>query len=256
MQYFEAGDGARLAYFRSGAGSPTVVFVHGWQAENAVWTPVIAALGNNVGVVAVDLRGSGESRSAAGPFSLERYAADLQELIEALGIAPVVVVGHSMGATVALRLATDAPQLVRALVLIAPVPASGGGYSPKGEAYLKSTAGDSAAARNWLARTFSRPPDETLLGPLCDAVGKTDRATALESFESWAHADFAESTRSILAPALVVAPERDNPDIYETKVAALLPNARFVLLPESAHYAILEKPAEIAALIRANINER
>ena len=51
------------------------------------------------------------------------------------------------------------------------------------------------------------------------------------------------------APAIVVAPERDNPEMYERKVAALLPNARFVLLPACGHYAIMERPSEIATLI-------
>lgn len=246
MQHFRASDAAELAYAESGSGSPAIVFIHGWQAEGAVWASVVEALGPSARLVSVDLRGSGESRTAAGPYNLERYAADLRELIEARGLAPAVLVGHSMGATVALRLAVDAPQLVRGLVLIAPVPASGGGYSPKGEAYLKATAGDPTAARNWLSRTFASAPDETILGRLCAAAAKTERATALESFESWAHADFAESTRSISAPALVVGPQHDNPDVSENTVAAFLPNAVFVPLPETAHYAILEKPDAIA----------
>lgn len=250
MRHFCASDGAELAYVESGSGVPTIVFVHGWQAEGAVWAPIVEELGPNVHTVAVDLRGSDDSRGAPGPFSLERYATDLRELIEVRGLGAVVVVGHSMGATVALRLAVDAPQVVRRLVLIAPVPASGGGYSPKGEAYLKATAGDPVAARNWLARTFASAPDEAILERLCGAAAKTAAGTALESFESWAHADFAEATRTISAPALVIAPANDNPDVSEQKVAALLPNARFVVLPESAHYAIVEKPREIAALIR------
>lgn len=249
MQHFRASDGTKLAYTESGSKPPAILFIHGWQAAALVWAPVVDALGPSVRAVTVDLRGNGESRPAAGPFSLERYASDLRELIEALNLAPAVLVGHSMGATVALRLAVDAPQLLRALVLIAPVPASGGGYSPKGEAYLKATAGDPVATRNWLARTLCGTPDGTVLDSLCKAAAQTDRATTLESFESWAHAGFAESTRSIAVPTLVIAPQFDNPGLYEAKVAALLPNARFVVLPDAAHYAIVEKPREIAQLI-------
>jgi pimeloyl-ACP methyl ester carboxylesterase len=88
-----------------------------------------------------------------------------------------------------------------------------------------------------------------ILQQLCDAAGKTPRDAALESFESWANADFAEATRTISAPAIVIAPERDNPEMYQRKVAALLPNSRFVELPDCGHYAILERPGEIATLI-------
>jgi pimeloyl-ACP methyl ester carboxylesterase len=249
MLTFRAADGAELAYEERGAGLPAVLFVHGWQADRSVWRDVIGALDRDVRAVAVDLRGGGASRRAAGPFALERFAADLREFVEALRLGPVILAGHSMGGTVALRFALDAPELTRGLVLISPVPASGGGYSPKGEAYLRATAGDAEAARAWLARTFAGTPDDAMLDRVCTAAARADREASLDSFESWAHADFAEATRSISAPALVVAPQHDLPEVYERKVAALLPNAQFVVLPDSGHYAILERPREIARLI-------
>jgi pimeloyl-ACP methyl ester carboxylesterase len=238
-----------LAYVEQGSGNARLLFVHGWQADHTVWNDVIAELGPGTRTVAVDLRGSGASAGAGGPHNLERFAADLRELIEALGIEPLVVVGHSMGATVALRLAVDAPELVSGLILIAPVPAGGAGFSSKGADYLRATAGDPAAARKWLSAMFAGETDVALLQRLCDAAGKTPRDAALESFESWANADFAEATRTISAPAIVVAPERDNPETYQRKVAALLHNARFVDLPDCGHYAIVERPGEIAKLI-------
>lgn len=51
-------------------------------------------------------------------------------------------------------------------------------------------------------------------------------------------------------PALVIAPEYDAPENVREKVAALLPNARFEILADCGHYAVLEQPAEIAALVR------
>jgi 3-oxoadipate enol-lactonase len=225
------------------------LFFHGWQADHTVWNDVIAELGPGKRSVAVDLRGGGASNGARGPYNLERFAADVRELVGALGIGPVVVVGHSMGATVALRLAVDAPELVSGLILIAPVPAGGAGFSPKGADYLRATAGDPKAARKWLSAMFGGETDVAILQQLCDAAGKTPRDAALESFESWANADFAEATRTISAPAIVIAPERDNPEMYQRKVAALLPNSRFVELPDCGHYAILERPGEIATLI-------
>jgi len=210
---------------------------------------VIAALGDGVRAIAIDQRGNGESRAAHGPYRLERIAADVGELIAQLGLEGAVVVGHSMGATVALRLAVDAPERVRGLVLIAPVPASGGGFSEKGEAFLRSTAGNPVAARNWLARTFAGTPDEAKLERVCAIAAKNDRDATLASFESWAHADFAGATKSIGVPVLVIAPEHDRPEVAEAKVSALIPNAQHVVLPEAGHYAQLEKPREIAQLI-------
>lgn len=247
---FRTSDGAELSYEERGSDGPRLLFVHGWQGNRSVWRAAIDALPAEYRTVSVDLRGSGDSESAPGPYTLERFAADLRELIESLGIAPVVLVGHSMGGTVVLRLAVDAPELTRGIVLIAPVPASGGGFSPKGAAYLRATAGNPDAVRGWLTRTILNPPDEATLDFLCAAAAKAAPDAALASFESWAYADFADETKSIVAPALVIAPEHDAPDTCENKVAALLPNARFAVLPHSAHYANVERPHEVARLIQ------
>jgi pimeloyl-ACP methyl ester carboxylesterase len=250
MQRFRASDGAELAFVEQGSGDARLLFVHGWQADHTVWNDVISGLGPGTRSVAVDLRGSGASNSAGGPYSLSRFATDVRELIDTLGIGPVVVVGHSMGGQIALRLAVDSPEAVAGLILIAPVPASGAGFTPKGTDYLRATAGAPAAARKWLSHTFAREPDAAVLDRVCVAAAAMPKAAALESFESWSTADFAEATRAISARTIVVAPEHDNPEMYEHKVAALLPNARFMLLPDCAHYAILEQPAAIAAIIR------
>ncbi len=249
MRRFRAHDGAELAVFEQGLGAARLLFVHGWQADHTVWDDAISELGPGSRSVAVDLRGSGSSSNAAGPYNLERFAADLRELISAASIGPVVVVGHSMGATTALRLAVDAPEAVAGLILIAPVPPSGGDFTAKGAEYLRATVGDPVAARKWLSRTFWREPDARVLDRLGVAAATTPRNVALESFESWANADFAEVTKSISAPAIVVGPEHDNPEMYERKVAALLPTARFIVLPDCGHYAILEQPKAIAAII-------
>jgi len=248
-QVFRASDGAEIAYSNSGAGEPALVFIHGWQGDRTVWGDVVKALGPGVRTIAIDQRGNGDSRTARGPFCLERFAADVRELVAQLGLEHAVVIGHSMGATVALRLAVDSPDVVRGLVLIGPVPASGGGFSAKGEAFLRSTAGDPVAVRTWLARTFAGTPDETKLDRVCAIAAKADRDATLESFESWAFADFAEQTRAIAVPVIVIAPEHDAPEAAEARVTALLPNAQHVVLAGAGHYAQLEKPREIAELI-------
>jgi pimeloyl-ACP methyl ester carboxylesterase len=229
---------------------PAVVFVHGWQGDRTVWRDVIAALGSDVRAVAVDLPGNGEASDAQGPYNIQRFSDAVRDVIESQGLAPAVVVGHSMGAKIALRLAVDAPQLVRGLILIGPVPAGDVGFSLKREAYLRATAGDPAKAKEWLSRYFAGEPNPQALEALCNAAARMSRDAALEAFESFAHADFAEATRCITAPVLIVATSQDPLDYCERKIASLLPNARCVNLPAEAHYVIVEKPDEIAKIVR------
>ncbi|HTA54824.1 MAG TPA: alpha/beta hydrolase [Candidatus Acidoferrales bacterium] len=250
MKRFRASDGAELAYSDSGSGAPVFVFVHGWQGDRSVWRGIVAALAPEIRAITVDQRGSGDSNGAPGPYGLERLAADLHDLVTALDVAPVVIVGHSMGGTVALRFAVDYPEATQGLVLIAPVPASGGGFSERRVEYLRSTAGDPVVVRHWLTRTLSAEHDAATLDRLCAVARLTPREAGLESFASWGFADFADATRRIKAPALVIAPEHDAAESVKRNVAALLPNAEYVVLPDGAHYAIVEQPQQIAELIR------
>ncbi len=250
MRAFRAGDGAELWFSETGNGEPALLFLHGWQADRSVWDEIIAQLCEDFRCIAVDLRGSGASSGAPGPYRLEQFADDLRVLVQFLGLSSVVAVGHSMGGTTALRFAVDAPVLVKGLVLVAPVPPSDAGFSEKRAAYLRATAGNPVAVRQWLTRTFAAPPPSHALDSLCRAAARTRREAALESFESWGFADFAKETRCIAAPVLVIAPSDDAPERTQSNVAALLRDGSFEIVPECGHYAIVERPQAIAALVR------
>ena len=226
-----------------------LLFIHGWQADHRVWDGVIAELSPKARCVAVDLPGSGASRDAGGPYTIERFAAGLLEVIEEHGLAPVVVVGHSMGAKIALQLAIDAPDAVTSLVLIAPVPTGPAGFSEKGIAGLRATCGNDENARRWLSRLFAGEPDPEALQVVCEAAAATPPDAGLEALESWSTTDLTDASATVTAPVIVIAPERDNVEMQKNKVAALLPNCRFVTVADAGHYAMLEKPREIAEII-------
>lgn len=155
-----------------------------------------------------------------------------------------------MGAKVALQLALDAPQLVKALILLAPVAAGPANFSEKGVAFLRSTVGHPDNVRKWLTRTLKPDPPAEILDRLSLAAARVDDEAALQSFESWSTTDLSEASRGIRIPAVVIAPEHDDPKMQQERVAALLPNARFTILEDSAHYAQLEQPEAIAKIIR------
>ena len=96
-------------------GTP-VVAIHGITANHRSFSPLAARL--EAPVLAVDLRGRGGSRGLPAPFGLEQHADDVAAAIAAAGIERAIVVGHSMGAYVAVRLAAARPELVEALVLV------------------------------------------------------------------------------------------------------------------------------------------
>jgi len=107
-------DGTELRVVELGGAGPPIVVLHGLMGRAATWWPVARWLAGHGRVVGLDARGHGRSE-ARGPWTTQRMAADVVELLAATG--PAVVVGHSMGALQGLVAAAERPDLVRGLVV-------------------------------------------------------------------------------------------------------------------------------------------
>ena len=107
-----------MHYELSGDGSPSLVLVHGFACDHTNWTAQVKALSGRYRVVTCDLRGHGSTPGQPQDCSIETYGADVAELVEALQLAPAVLVGHSMGCRIVLEAARQRPGAVAGLVLI------------------------------------------------------------------------------------------------------------------------------------------
>jgi len=114
-------NGVRLVCDDTGSG-PAVLLLHGFTGTAATWTKQLVSFGRHHRTIAVDLLGHGRSDAVvdADRYGLDRQAADLAALLGALEIPTAAVVGYSMGARIALRLAVDRPRVVETLVLESP----------------------------------------------------------------------------------------------------------------------------------------
>ena len=102
----------------AGNAHPPIVFVHGFACGHTDWDAQVAHLSPRHQTVVVDLRGHGASPGSAADCSIERYGADVAEVMRALNLPPAIVVGHSLGCRVAIEAALQAPEHTRALVLV------------------------------------------------------------------------------------------------------------------------------------------
>lgn len=113
-----AGGDLRVAIWDPvGARTADVLLVHGVTSSHLAWPLLVERL-PGVRAIAPDLRGRGASNGLAGPSSMRAHADDLTAVLDALGVAQTVVVGHSMGAFVAVVLAHRQPERVTRLVLV------------------------------------------------------------------------------------------------------------------------------------------
>ena len=110
-------DGGELFVARWGEG-PVVLAVHGITANHAAWQWVAGELGDEVTLLAPDLRGRGASGGLPGPYGMAAHAADLVAILDQVGTGAAVVVGHSMGAYVAATMAARYPDRVGPVLLV------------------------------------------------------------------------------------------------------------------------------------------
>ncbi|HZF58838.1 MAG TPA: alpha/beta hydrolase [Rubrobacter sp.] len=142
-----------LAISRAGDGPDPVVCLHGITAQHRAFNAAARLIGPSRGLVGVDLRGRGDSEKPESGYGLDVHAADVVRVLDHLGLRDAVLVGHSMGGFVALKIALAYPDRVRALALI------DGGW-PRVEAAPEEMTDEqereAEAIREGLARAFGR----------------------------------------------------------------------------------------------------
>jgi haloacetate dehalogenase len=114
-------NGIRQHYLDAGSG-PVVVLLHGFPETSYAWRHQITVLAERYRVIAPDLRGYGETDKPAAGYDKRTMALDIVELLKALGISKIALVGHDRGARVATRFAKDHPAMVDRLVVMDNVP--------------------------------------------------------------------------------------------------------------------------------------
>lgn len=114
-----SGDGIAMSWGHWPGSGPTVVGLHGVTASYANFVGVADRLCARRPLLALDLRGRGDTdKPESGPFGMAQHAHDVAAAMRGWGLQDAVVVGHSMGAFVAVALAAEHPDLVRGLVLV------------------------------------------------------------------------------------------------------------------------------------------
>ncbi|MGH8972656.1 MAG: alpha/beta fold hydrolase [Acidimicrobiia bacterium] len=267
-------DGGTLAVPLSGAGlgagTPIVLAVHGITGSHRAWTPVARHLGDDVTLLAPDLRGRGASQ-LPGPYGLSTHLDDLVGVLDHVGARSVVLAGHSMGAFVVARLAAARPDRTEAVALVdgglvLPVPTD---VEPDrvlemvlgpALARLRMTFPTPAAYRDfWRAHpAFAGPGmwhadaedyvDYDLTGEpgqfrsrVSEAAVRADGADLLD-VAAVRHALMALSGPTVVIRAPRGLLDEPNPLLPESAVAeakAALPHLADVLVPDTNHYQIL-----------------
>jgi pyruvate dehydrogenase E2 component (dihydrolipoamide acetyltransferase) len=247
------------ALFAGPRKAQTLVFVHGLGGSLSTWQIVLGGLADEWRLIAIDLPGHGQSAKTAGAdYSIAGHAAAVAEALEGAGVRDAIVVGHSLGGAVALRLASEQPGPVRGLALID----SAGLGEEVGADLLASMAGEPGpeTARALLELFMA---DQKLVSPRAveEMAGNQTAEGGWTAQQATANAAFAsgqqsgidrEALRSVTQPALVIWGERDRviPVDHAYAAARTLPDAVVAVLPGIGHVPQVEAPERVTTLIR------
>jgi N-formylmaleamate deformylase len=251
-------EGGSLHYHRTGGDKPDLLLLHGITDSALCWTRVARDLEAEFDVVMPDARGHGRSRSVGTDVDLPRLAADAAAVLDALGLAPALVFGHSMGAVTAAMPPAPRPDLVRALVLEDPPIERGYHFNPeflKGwQADLATWADLSPEARHARAAAENPGWDRIETDPLGDAKALVDPAV-LDHTGSIVATDWPEVFARIRRPGLLITGDRSLGAIVSPETAAATitrwPAGRIVHVPGAGHCVHRDRWDEAMAPIRS-----
>jgi pimeloyl-ACP methyl ester carboxylesterase len=243
-------DGVALAYDESGRGDPPLVFVHGLACNRGFWPSQLEHFAGAHRVIAVDLRGHGDSDAPHQQYRMQLLADDLAWICERLGVVRPVLVGHSMGGLVALELAAAEPERVRAVVMIDSVLVPGGNRAAVVHEMVGGLRGPDPGGvlRDYYARFFGPYDDPELATWVLDQVVRTPPHVTSsvweESLEDWSDAGALARATAPLAYL-----DTGTPNANLTRAAALQPGMVVGRTIGSGHFSPLAVPAQINAML-------
>lgn len=242
------------AYVMVGTGDHHVLALHGWFGSALGWGHLTEYLNTtDFTYVFADLRGYGSRRGEQGRYTMAEAAADAIELADDLGWDRFSLLGHSMSGVAIQHVLLRAPDRVRRLVGVAPVPASG---LPLGEAdwALFSGAAGSPDKRAAIVNfaTGSRLTPAFVTAIVRHSLDNSDQAAFGGYLQSWARADIVAQVKGSEVPVKVITGEHDPSqpaEFMEQTWLQVYPNSELEVLRGTGHYPMHETPVALAVAI-------
>jgi non-heme chloroperoxidase len=245
--------GLRLECAEQGPpGGEPVLCLHGITDSWRSFEPVLPWLPGQWHTIAFSQRGHGGSDKPEGGYRTRDFAADAAALIEALELPPVVIVGHSMGAVNALRLAIDRPDLVRGVVAAGAFASFGD--KPELVAFVRDTMltlTDSVPrelADGFQRDTLAGPVPDGLIETMVDECLRTPAAVWRAAFAGLLEDDFSTELGRVRVPVLLPWGDADAfaPDADQQRLLRELPQASRSVYRRAGHALHWEQPERFA----------
>ena len=248
-------DGVPIAYEVHGSGQPALVLVHGWSGDRGYWKEQIADLSPEYQLVLVDLAGHGESGLGRRDYTMEAFGDDVAAVVQKLGLAHVVLVGHSMGGDVIVEAARKLPGRVIGLVMVDTYKTLGNPVDPaKVQVFVGKFRKDfRGETQSFVRGLFGANADPKLVDRTARDMASAPPAVALSALENaFTHGPAVEAG----LPVLKLPVRAINSDNAPTDYAALAKfGVKAVVMPGVGHIVMLEAPPRFNRSLDSTVKE-
>lgn len=250
------GNDMTLSYAAQGdPRSPAIVLLHGYSDSWPSYRPLMAALSKGFRVIALSMRGHGESSKPTSGYATSVFAADVAAAMDKLGIAEAILVGHSMGSLVAQQFAMIYPKRVTRLILIGAFATIKG--NPAVEALWRDDVAnlsdpvDPAFARGFQLESLAGPVDAAFIEGVVAESLRLPASVWRNVLRVLLNEDHSGRLGEISAPTLIIWGDRDAfcDRAEQEYLARSVPDARLVVHAGVGHAPHWENPGRVAAAI-------
>ena len=254
-------DGVELHYAEQGSGDPPLLLLHGFTGSSIDWADVVDDLAADRRVVTYDQRGHGDSTNtgAADSYTFKRLVADLHHVIVDQALAPLDLLGHSMGGIVSMQFEIAHPELLRSLILMDTAGAPAGGIASTFIDMVMNTARENGMTA--VADMFVRFLEQQPQAPRPEVIARVRRKMSsmdVEAFAAFANElniydSMIDDLAKLDMPVTVIVGENDTglrPGA--DALAATIPGAELVVIDGAGHSPQEDKPQEWVAAVKAH----
>lgn len=232
-----------------------MVLVHGFLGSGKIFEPLTAHLVQRFSVTTLDLPGCGRSRDVPVPPSVEELGRLVAETIHSTGLDKCSVLGHSLGAWIALEMSLQQPALLEKMILYGGSP---DGYCPERfESYAKSierirVQGVDSFAADVAAKWFKRGKEDPMYPLAREAGSRSDEAAAIRHVQSWDHWKTRDRLAEVRTPTLIICGDSDrstHPDL-SIEMWKKIPRSQLFIAPDAGHIVHLEQTDVFNAVVQ------
>ncbi len=249
-------DGVHIEYRTYGKGDPAIVLIHGWATDANYWNAQFNPLKARYTVVAVDLAGHGASSKNRTDWSMGNYGEDVATVVRRLPNPQIVLVGHSMGGTVALEAARRIGDRVIGIIVVDALKSVGLPPTPAGEIDKRvapfRTDFIGSVRKYATEELFEKGADPVFVQKVAYDMSLEPPEVAIPTLQALLSMDFANLLPGIKVPVLAINSDLGATD--ETRIRKSLPDFKADVIPHTSHFLMMEVPEKFNPILLRDID--